>query len=44
VRQLNKATGHYPEYMAPEMVTYNEDDLPEELGPAQACTNPCPAP
>jgi hypothetical protein len=33
-----------PEYEVPELVTYSEDDVLEELGPAQACTNPCPVP
>jgi len=33
-----------PKYEAPKVVTYNEDDILEELGPAQACTSPCPVP
>jgi hypothetical protein len=33
-----------PEYEAPKLVTYYEDDILEELGPAQACTSPCPVP
>lgn len=33
-----------PEYEVPELVTYSEDDVLAELGPAQACTNPCPVP
>jgi hypothetical protein len=34
-----------PEYEAPEVVTYHEDDILERLGPAQACTpDPCPVP
>ena len=34
-----------PEYIAPEVVTYHEDDILERLGPAQACTpDPCPVP
>jgi hypothetical protein len=33
-----------PEYETPQVVTFHEDDLIEELGPAQACTSPCPAP
>jgi hypothetical protein len=33
-----------PEYEAPKLVTYHEDDILEELGPAQACTSPCPVP
>jgi hypothetical protein len=32
------------EYEAPEIITYGEDDILQELGPAQACTTPCPAP
>jgi len=33
------------EYETPEIVTYSEDDILEELGPAQACgSSPCPAP
>ena len=33
-----------PDYEAPKVVTYHEDDILEELGPAQACTSPCPSP
>jgi hypothetical protein len=33
-----------PEYEAPRIVTYSEDDILKELGPAQACTSPCPVP
>jgi hypothetical protein len=33
-----------PEYEAPRIVTYSEADVLEELGPAQACTSPCPVP
>ena len=34
-----------PEYEAPRIVTYHEDDVLEQLGPAQACTpDPCPVP
>jgi len=33
-----------PKYEAPKVVTYHEDDILEELGPAQACTSPCPVP
>jgi len=33
-----------PKYEAPKVVTYHEDDIFEELGPAQACTSPCPVP
>jgi hypothetical protein len=34
-----------PEYEAPCVVTYHEDDILERLGPAQACTpDPCPVP
>ena len=33
-----------PEYEAPKLVTYHEDDILKELGPAQACTSPCPVP
>jgi hypothetical protein len=33
-----------PQYEAPKVVTYHEDEILEELGPAQACTSPCPAP
>lgn len=33
------------EYEVPEVVTYSEDDILEELGPAQACSpSPCPTP
>lgn len=33
------------EYEALETATYSEDDIFEELGPAQACSpSPCPAP
>jgi len=33
------------EYERPEILTYSEDDILEELGPAQACSpSPCPAP
>jgi hypothetical protein len=33
------------EYEPPEVVTYSEDDILEELGPVNACaTLPCPAP
>ncbi len=32
------------EYEVPKLVTYSEDDVLAELGPAQACTNPCPVP
>ena len=31
-------------YEAPRLVTYCEDDVLAELGPAQACTSPCPVP
>ncbi len=33
-----------PKYEAPRIVTYSEADVLAELGPAQACTNPCPVP
>lgn len=33
-----------PKYEAPRIVTYHEDEILEELGPAQACTSPCPVP
>jgi hypothetical protein len=33
-----------PKYEAPKLVTFHEDDILEELGPAQACTSPCPSP
>ena len=34
-----------PEYEVPEVVTYSEDEILEELGPAQACSpSPCPTP
>ena len=34
-----------PKYEPPVVVTYHEDDILEELGPAQACSpDPCPYP
>jgi hypothetical protein len=33
-----------PEYEVPRIVTYSEAEILEELGPAQACTSPCPVP
>jgi hypothetical protein len=33
-----------PEYEVPRVVTYHEDEILAELGPAQACTSPCPVP
>lgn len=33
-----------PAYEVPEVVTFNEDDILEQLGPAQACSDPCPVP
>jgi hypothetical protein len=35
---------HVPKYEIPKVVTYHEDDILKELGPAQACTDPCPVP
>ncbi len=32
------------EYESPKVVTYHEADILEQLGPAQACTSPCPVP
>ena len=32
------------DYEPPRLVTYHEDDILMELGPAQACTSPCPVP
>lgn len=30
-------------YETPKIITYSEDDILEELGPAQACSpSPCP--
>ncbi|MFC1572824.1 hypothetical protein ACFL6M_04415 [Candidatus Eisenbacteria bacterium] len=33
-----------PCYETPKLVTFREDDILEEMGPAQACTSPCPSP
>ncbi|MFC1572217.1 hypothetical protein ACFL6M_01335 [Candidatus Eisenbacteria bacterium] len=33
-----------PKYEAPKLVTFHQDDILVELGPAQACTSPCPSP
>jgi hypothetical protein len=33
-----------PKYESPRIVTYSEADILKELGPAQACTSPCPVP
>lgn len=40
----DKIQKNAPDYEPPEVVTYHEDQILEELGPAQACTSPCPAP
>ena len=43
--QKEKKTKKLPKYEPPVVVTYHEDDILEELGPAQACSpNPCPFP
>ena len=31
-------------YEVPRLVTYHADEILVELGPAQACTSPCPVP
>ncbi len=34
-----------PEYEVPEVITYSEEEILEEFGPAQACSpSPCPTP
>jgi len=31
-----------PEYESPEIITYTEDEIIEQIGPAQACSpSPC---
>jgi len=42
--EKEKEAKSLPRYEAPKVVTYHEDDILEELGPAQACTSPCPVP
>lgn len=39
-----KEKKEFPRYEPPKVVTYHEDDILQELGPAQACTDPCPVP
>ena len=34
-------TKKLPEYEAPEVTTYTDDEILEELGDAQACISPC---
>jgi hypothetical protein len=29
-------------YEAPKLITYSNDDILDEVGPAQACVSPCP--
>jgi hypothetical protein len=41
---MAKGASGMPEYEAPRLVTYHADDILKELGPAQACTSPCPVP
>ena len=31
-------------YETPRIITYSEAEILKELGPAQACTSPCPVP
>jgi len=43
--QKEKKAKKFPRYEPPVVVTYREDDILEELGPAQACSpDPCPYP
>ena len=43
--QKEKKAKKIPKYEPPVVVTYHEDDILEELGPAQACSpDPCPYP
>ena len=43
--QKEKKGKKLPKYEPPVVVTYHEDDILEELGPAQACSpDPCPYP
>lgn len=43
--EKEKKTRKLPKYEPPIVVTYHEDDILEELGPAQACSpDPCPYP
>lgn len=43
--QKEKKTKKLPKYEPPVVVTYHEEDILEELGPARACSpDPCPYP
>jgi hypothetical protein len=43
--QKEKKVEKLPKYEQPIVVTYHDEDILEELGPAQACSpDPCPYP
>ena len=40
--QTNKDNNSIPEYEPPRIVTYTEEEILEQIGPAQACSpSPC---